>query len=435
MLMKTRLGTFVLGLVLACVAVGADEAFIFVDSGQALGNSNTLSVALGDFDGDGDLDAIIANNGQPNTVWTNNGNGTFTNSGQALGNSNSCSVALGDLDGDGDLDAFVGEKGIIDCCPEPNKVWFNDGTGLFFDSGQTLGNNFSFSVALGDLDGDGDLDAMVANSFDQPNTIWTNDGTGTFTNSGQALGSSSSHSVALGDIDGDGDLDAIVANSQKPNTVWANNGTGIFTNSGQALGNSNSQSVTLGDIDGDGDLDAIVANSFYDPNEVWTNDGTGSFTDSGQALGGSAESRSYSVVLGDIDSDGDLDSLIANCCGQPNTVWTNDGTGMFTNSKQILGEGGRSVVLGDLDSDGDLDAMVVNVNGLANTVWFNLQGTTKCVAGDLDGDGDFDVDDVRAGMNLFGIQEAGSCVGDVNSDGEVNGIDLSYILNGWGICE
>ena len=132
----------------------------------------------------------------------------------------------------------------------------------FTNSGQTLGNSNSISVALGDLDGDGDLDAMVANGFQQrPNTVWTNDGTGTFTNSGQALGNNTSISVALGDLDGDGDLDAMVANYGQPNTVWTNDGTGTFTNSGQALGNSNSLSVALGDLDGDGDLDAMVGNN------------------------------------------------------------------------------------------------------------------------------------------------------------------------------
>ena len=142
----------------------------------------------------------------------------FTNSGQTLGTSNSWSVALGDLEGDGDLDAMVGNYG------QPNTVWTNDGTGTFTNSGQALGNSDSYSVALGDLDGDGDLDAMVANYGS--NTVWTNDGTGTFTNSGQALGNGDSYSVALGDLDGDGDLDAMVANYDQPNTVWTNTVTG-----------------------------------------------------------------------------------------------------------------------------------------------------------------------------------------------------------------
>ena len=99
----------------------------------------------------------------------------FTNSGQALGSSDSFSVALGDLDGDGHLDAMVANG------DQPNTVWTNDGNGTFTNSGQALGNSFSLSVALGDLDGDGDLDAMVANTSGQPNTVWTNNGNGTFT--------------------------------------------------------------------------------------------------------------------------------------------------------------------------------------------------------------------------------------------------------------
>ncbi|MDG2113096.1 MAG: FG-GAP-like repeat-containing protein, partial [Actinomycetota bacterium] len=154
--------------------------------------------------------------------WTNNGTGTFTNSGQELVNRESFSVALGDLDGDGDLDAMVANNS------QPNTVWTNDGNGTFTDSGQALGTSISFSVALGDLDGDGDLDAMVAN-LGQPNTVWNNDGNGTFTNSGQALGNGISISVALGDLDGDSDLDAMVANQNQPNTVWTNDVEPIAT--------------------------------------------------------------------------------------------------------------------------------------------------------------------------------------------------------------
>ena len=163
--------------------------------------------------------------GQPNTVWTNDGNGTFTNSGQALGNSDSWLVALGDLDGDGDLDAMVANDNDV-TNGAPNTVWTNNGNGIFTNSGQALGNSRSWSVALGDFNGDGHLDAMAGNlgsggGVGAPNTVWTNDGNGTFTNSGQVLGNRNSNSVALGDLDGDGHLDAMVGDTGA-NTVWIN---------------------------------------------------------------------------------------------------------------------------------------------------------------------------------------------------------------------
>ncbi|MEC9158590.1 MAG: FG-GAP-like repeat-containing protein, partial [Planctomycetota bacterium] len=133
---KNRLAAFLLGPALVIGVVGAEETVLFVDSGQALGNNNSYSVALGDLDGDGDIDAMVANtglsgvSGESNTVWTNDGNGLFTNS-QALGNGRSTSVALGDLDGDGDLDAMVANGiGFF-----PNTVWTNDGSGTFTNSG------------------------------------------------------------------------------------------------------------------------------------------------------------------------------------------------------------------------------------------------------------------------------------------------------------
>jgi hypothetical protein len=337
---------------------------IFIDSGQSLGSSDSLGTALGDFDGDGDLDAFIANNGT-NKVWLNDGAGTFSDSGQSLGNKYS-DVALGDLDCDGDLDAFVVNA------YEPYNVWLNDGSGTFTDSGQSLDNNaLSEGVALGDLDGDGDLDAFVASYG--ANTVWLNDGIGIFTNSGQNLGDVASLGVALGDVDGDGDIDALVTNSNwYSNKVWLNNGLGAFVDSGQSLGSASSSGGALGDVDGDGDLDAFIA--IYaaptepQPNKVWLNDGLGNFSDSGQNMG---NAYSIDVELGDVDGDGDLDAFVLNW-SQANKVWLNHGSGTFSDSGQNLGSAySRGMRLGDLDGDYDLDAFVANDHAQANMVWLN----------------------------------------------------------------
>jgi FG-GAP-like repeat/Calx-beta domain len=309
-----------------------DGTGLFADAGTL--DSGQYDVALGDLDGDGDTDAFVTNFSSPNRVYLNDGAGVFTNSGQSLGNDPSVGVALGDLDGDGDLDAFVANFHGSATAGQPNRVYLNNGAGVFTDSGQSLGNDSSQDLALGDLDGDGDLDAFVAN--EGPNRIYLNDGNGTFTDSGQALGSEQSQRVALGDLDGDGDTDAFVTNfSDQPNRVYLNDGAGVFTDSGQSLGNDSSIGVAVGDLDADGDLDAFVANFNGQPNRVYLNDGDGVFTDSGQSLGNDS---SAGVALGDLDADGDLDAFVANPL-EPSIVYMNNGSGVFTESEQALGSG------------------------------------------------------------------------------------------------
>ena len=156
---------------------------------------DSRAVGLGDLDNDGDLDAFVGNHNGYSAVWLSDEHGNMTGNGQRLytkGTVNgrpislgfySHSVALSDLDGDGDLDAFVAQ-----CCrisepdrgggTEPyNMVWTNDGSGQFTDSGQRLGPLQSHSVALGDVDGDGSLDVLVV-SYDRGYCVWRNDGTG-----------------------------------------------------------------------------------------------------------------------------------------------------------------------------------------------------------------------------------------------------------------
>lgn len=397
-----------------------DGAGSFTISAQALGNSDSLGIALGDLDGDGDLDAFVANHGGsggPNTIWKNDGTGVFSLH-QTLSVSDfSQDVALGDLDGDGDLDAFVANEF------GPSLVWKNDGTGSFTNSGQTLGNSSSESdaVSLGDLDGDGDLDAFVANygaSLAQPDKVWKNNGTGTFTDSGQSLGNSLGTDVALGDLDGDGDLDAFVTNGyNSPNTVWRNDGSGTFSNTGQNLGSYSSSGVVLADVDHDGDLDAFVSNDYDpfnsflpEPNEVWINSGDGSFNNSGLALG---SSHSKGVALGDLDRDGDQDAFVANY-NEPNKVWRNDLVHRNAPVKaadqttlDAAFDGAEWVAAVDIDGDGDLDVLGAAFD--ANTIawWENTAGDgsawTKITidaaftgarsvdAADIDGDGDLDI--------------------------------------------
>ncbi len=431
-------------------AATAGGSGTFIDSGQSLSNTTGWHVALGDADNDGDLDAFVTNlqaSGLPNPdsrLWLNQGGlqsgteGQFVDSGQSLENSRPHDLALGDLDGDGDLDVFYGNSS-----GRPNTIWFNQGglqggtEGLFVDSGQKLGGAFTRGVSLGDLDGDGDLDAFVANRSDQPNRVWFNQGgkqagtPGQFQDSGQLLGISTSFDVTLGDLDGDGDLDAFVVNDDaQANRVWVNDGLGIFTDSGQLLGNSSSRAVALGDLDLDGDLDAFVGNATV--NFVWLNQGgaqggtAGQFANSGQTVGNTGL---HDVSLGDLDGDGDLDAFVANLASNANTVWINQGgkqggaAGQFIDSGQSLGSStSHGVALGDLDNDGDLDAFVVNRGvGEPDLVWLNQDPSA-----DFDLDSDVDGTDFLTWQRSFGTTfGAVLAEGDADANGAVNGADLA----------
>jgi N-acetylneuraminic acid mutarotase len=320
--------------------------------------------ALGDLDGDGDLDVITTYCNGYTRVYHNDGSAIFTGV-QSFDHTLYCltDADLGDLDGDGDLDAIL-----IDLSnPGSNLVMSNDGTGHFTQSANMVSHNDTYGE-LGDLDGDGDLDFFVASGGFYAGTlnVWKNDGAGVFT-LWQDFDTAYEHiDVALGDLDNDGDLDAFTAGWDNTyNKVWMNDGTGIFTET-QVITNANTYGVQLGDLDGDGDLDAYLASTTIGienlPDEVWLNDGTGLFTDSSQRLD---TVFSGLPALGDLDADGDLDVYLAGeaYAIQPDEVWANDGTGTFTLFRTVdESHAAFGATLGDLDDDGNLDAMTFGKN-------------------------------------------------------------------------
>ena len=141
------------------------------------------------------------------------------------------------------------------------------------------------SVALGDVDGDGDTDALVGNAHDAPDPanpprpykLYLNDGRGFFSDSGQWLGESREGVVSLADMDGDGDLDAVLF-SRDPNSetgftkVLINNGWGRFGDRGIEVTGPATPGGAVGDLDGDADLDIFVGHVLARPNRVLFND-------------------------------------------------------------------------------------------------------------------------------------------------------------------
>lgn len=396
----------------------APATHIFADSGQSLtivAGNHSHDVALGDVDGDGDLDAYVVQGSfgtaQPNVLWQNDGDGYFTESTQDLGSMDSLGVALADLDGDGDLDAFIANNG-------PNEVWINQGLaqagtqGVFLNSEQSLGDARSMAVAVGDLDDDGDLDAVVANQT-VGNQIWWNDGAAIFS-AGPTLGAGffSSEDVALGHLNEDDELDIVFVsgNGDEDRIYW--NDMGAFTTETALSSGGISNGVQLADLDDDGQMDIIVGKN--GDNVIWWNDGEEMFVSAPFP----DELNSVDIGIGPIDADATPDLFIVNSIrgNDPSTdrLWLNSGSRNLVDANESLGnDTGRAVALGDLNGDQTLDAFVANSG--PNKVWFNQGGApppppplgvglhfedslqfnyisdSNAVAlGDLNGDGDLD---------------------------------------------
>lgn len=205
---------------------------------------NGLGVVCADFDSDGWVDIFVANDGNPNQLWRNKGDGTFEDvalmagvayNGDGLAES-SMGVTAGDFDRDGDEDLFVSHLAF-----ETNTLYVNHGSGLFHDAtNQTILGGASvthtgFGTAFFDYDNDGRLDLFVANGavtniaslrgspypFHQRNQLFRGIGLGQFeeisARAGPALGLSEvSRGAAFGDVDQDGDVDILVANNNGP---------------------------------------------------------------------------------------------------------------------------------------------------------------------------------------------------------------------------
>jgi hypothetical protein len=258
-------------------------------------------------------------------------------------------VATGDFDADGHVDLYVTNFG-------SNQLWRNNGDGTFSDVTLAAGADdprWSTSAAFLDFDGDGRLDLYVCNYVDfrlanhkecvnvtgaedycapgsyspVPDRLLRNRGDGTFENASLSSHIAVEKGAGLGvvpaDFDLDGDIDIYVANDQMANHYWINQGDGTFRNdaliAGVAVNATGSPEASMGidagDFDADGDLDLFMTHLRGETNTLYVNDGAGMFTDRTVESGLAPDSKprtGFGTSWFDLNNDGWLDILIAN---------------------------------------------------------------------------------------------------------------------------
>ena len=424
------------------------------------------SIAIGDLNGDGKPDLVVANENSNNlSVRLGTGTGSFgTATNFAVGNF-PLSVAIGDLNGDGKLDLTVANNG-----SNTVSVLLGTGTGNFSTAINFAAGDSPVSVAMGDLNGDSKLDLAVANYFSGTVSVLLGTGTGSLsaaTNFGTGNGAVS---VAIGDLNGDGKPDLAVPNINSGDvSVLLGTGTGSFGAASNFGVGSSPSSVAIGDLNGDGKLDLATANFTSNSVVVLLGTGTGSF---GAATHFGVGSLPQSVAIGDLNGDGKPDLAVANPDSNNVSVLLNTcnaspcgGTSFGAASNFGVGTRPESIAIGDLNGDGKPDLVTANNSSNNITVLlgtgtgsfgaatnFGVGSFPRSVAiGDLNGDGkpdlataNFDSGDVSVllgtGTGSFGasnnfgagFRPSSVAIGDLNGDGKLDLVTTNDgINNGW----
>ena len=308
---------------------------------------------------------------------------------------------------------------------------------------ETMGAGCAFL----DFDNDGNLDLLLVNGkswsdgkSNQTPTLYRNLGDGRFSDVTRAAKldvSMYGMGVAIADYDNDGDADLYFTNLG-PNRLFRNNGDGTFTDVTQMAGVFNPEGkglgIACGDYDNDGDTDIYIANDDT-RNFLYRNNGNGTFSDVTFATGvGFSEDGEpeggMGTCFGDYDNDGYLDLIVTNYQDQVNTLYHNDGDGMFSNVSHTSRTGPMSYsAVGwgtgfiDYDNDGLSDLFVANGHLLVDVEKFD-QTTTYNQPNFLfknQGDGTFVEIDSQVGINSASVTSSrGAAFGDYDNDGDID---------------
>ncbi|MFZ0305122.1 MAG: FG-GAP-like repeat-containing protein [Terracidiphilus sp.] len=391
--------------VLGTGTLGAGTAGVsLLNASNSAGLSGAF--AVGDFNEDGIPD-LAAIDGISLTILLGNGDGIFTTTTRVAGTGYSPeSMAVGDFNGDGNLDLAVANYcGNDTTCASPGTVTIllGNGNGEFPAGVPSPETGYEpESIAVGDFNGDGIPDLAVANECgnDRTNcvsgtvTILLGNGDGTFTP--KAVSPSTGPiptSIAVGDFNGDGNLDLAVAITGGDSVmILLGDGKGNFTPATTSLTEGTAPiSVAVGDFNGDGILDLAVACEYPNPvtNPATTpgvvvvllGNGDGTFTPT--ATSPATGLRPESIVTADFNGDGIPDLAVANLNSDSVTVLLGDGTGNFTSTAvSPYATDPAFVAAGDFNGDGISDLAVSTGNYANGTI---LEAATQTATAAVNG--------------------------------------------------
>ena len=392
------------------VLLGNGDGTFQTASSYSAGEQTAYSAAAADVNGDGKLDVIVADQCDYSSdcgngvvaVLLGNGDGTLqTPSTYNSGGIILSSVLVKDVNGDGKPD-ILATNGCADnsCSSGSVGVLLGNGNGTFqAPISYNPGGSGSFSMAMADVNGDGKLDLLVANTCLTSSNcnngsvgVLFGNGDGTFQPSvAYGAGGVDTFAVALADVNGDGKLDLVVANACNNNSSCSNGSIGVLLGNGDgtyqaATAYSSAglyaDAVAVGDINGDGNPDLVVTNECN--GNSCTNGSYGVLLGNGDGTFQAAVSynsggvTATSVALADVNGDGKLDLLLTNQCSDNNcttgqvAVLLGNGDGTFQ-SPVTYGTSGLyagSLAVADINGDGKLDLIVTDQcesNSICNT--------------------------------------------------------------------
>jgi hypothetical protein len=373
------------------------------DSGGISGKS----VVVADVNGDGKPDLVVANQCVESSandcihglvdgsadVLLGNGDGTFRPAVSYSSNGLAAlSVAVGDVNGDGKPDLIVANRyACANTCPDGSVVVrLGNGDGTFqsavaYDSG----GGGAWSVVIADVNRDGKSDLVVVNECGGSSgctnstvAILLGKGDGTFTPAvAYDSGGQVAMSVAVADVNGDGNPDLMVADCSSSDC--ANGTVGVLLGKGDGTfqaavsydsGGPHAISVAVADVNGDSKPDLVVAN-YYPTSSVGVLLGNGDGTFQAAVTYDSGGQQPISVASADVNGDGKPDLLVANVLYSVGVLLGNgDGTFQAAVDYSSGGEFPNSVAVADVNGDGKPDLVVANAGGTSSSAGEGIVG-------------------------------------------------------------